>query len=678
LPPDEVERLAALHSLDLVGSPREDSYDGLVACAAQLCECPISLVSLADRDREWFKAALGTPLTELPREHSICSYALAQARLFEVPDLAADPRFTNHPLVVGEPRLRFFAGEPLRLDGRTLGTLSVCDTVPRQLTPAQREALRQLAAAANELLRSRQRLRALDGERSRLMDFARSSGDWLWEVDTALRHTWLGGALEAVTGWRPDELLGRPVDDAPLLDAAGSPLPEGGRLHAFLQSRRPFSRVNARFDAPRGRLAVSLSAVPVFAADGLFSGWRGTARDVTERLRAAAESREREADLHRLEAAEQANRAKSEFLSRVSHELRTPLNGILGFMEVMALDREHALAPDQRRRLLGAQRASRHLLALVDDLLDLSRIERDDFRLAPDSIDLRRIAADALALVAPLAQARGIHLPPPPSDTAWVRADRRALEHIVMNLLSNAIKFNRPDGEVRMAVERHGPRVRLAVADEGAGLTESQVAQLFQPLNRLGAERTRTEGTGLGLVIARELAHAMGGEIVVESRPGAGSRFAVELDAAGAQAGDTGPQTMDSMPMPIAEGAPRRVLYIEDEPLNVLLMEEVFRGQPGWQLQVERDGARGLAAARAKPPDLMLVDMNLPDMTGIEIVQTLRADPATAPLRCIALSADAMPDQMAAARAAGFNDYWTKPIDVRRMLAALAKALEHV
>jgi CheY-like chemotaxis protein/nitrogen-specific signal transduction histidine kinase len=416
--------------------------------------------------------------------------------------------------------------------------------------------------------------------------------------------------------------------------------------------------------------------VPVLGPDGAFAGWRGTARDVTQRLRAAAAAREQEATLHRLQAAEEAHRGKSEFLSRVSHELRTPLNGILGFMDVMALDREHALAPEQRRRLDGAQRASRHLLRLVDDVLDLSRIERDDFHLALTGIDLQRAAGDALALVAPLAQAHDVRLPGPPLESAWAHADRRALEQVLMNLLSNAIKYNRPGGAVNLNLTAHGARVRLTVIDEGPGLTEAQLQQLFQPFNRLGAERTRTEGTGLGLVIARKLVQAMGGEVHVASRPGVGSRFTVELDAAHPQHGDAGLSTLDSMPMPLANGAPRRVLYIEDEPLNVVLMEEVFRGQPGWTLQVERDGARGMAAARRCDPDLLLIDMNLPDMTGIEVVRTLRADPATAALRCIALSADAMPDQIGAARAAGFDDYWTKPIDVRRMLAALARTLD--
>jgi len=246
---------------------------------------------------------------------------------------------------------------------------------------------------------------------------------------------------------------------------------------------------------------------------------------------------------------------------------------------------------------------------------------------------------------------------------------------VLMNLLSNAIKYNRRGGAVSLEVREKEGRARVSVVDEGPGLNDAQVQQLFQPFNRLGAERTRTEGTGLGLVIARKLVHAMGGEVRVTSRPGAGSRFTVELEAAPLPHADAGPTTIDSLPLPLADGALRRVLYIEDEPLNVVLMEEVFRGQPGWKLQVERDGARGMAAARRSAPDLLLIDMNLPDMTGIEVVQALRAHPETSSLRCIALSADAMPDQIGAAREAGFDDYWTKPIDVRRVLGELARLL---
>jgi CheY-like chemotaxis protein len=219
-------------------------------------------------------------------------------------------------------------------------------------------------------------------------------------------------------------------------------------------------------------------------------------------------------------------------------------------------------------------------------------------------------------------------------------------------------------------------QVKLAVIDEGEGLDAQQQAQLFQPFNRLGAERRRIEGSGLGLVITRELVVAMEGRLEVHSAPGAGSRFTVVLwaaDATGAPVPHARTEPAVTL-TPVAPAA-RNVLYIEDEPLNVILMQEVFRTREGWTLHVAEDGARGLQMAHAMKPDLLLIDMNLPDTNGLAIIGKLRSDPTTARLRCVAFSADAMREQIEAARAAGFDDYWTKPIDLKKVLGLLQQEL---
>jgi CheY-like chemotaxis protein len=251
---------------------------------------------------------------------------------------------------------------------------------------------------------------------------------------------------------------------------------------------------------------------------------------------------------------------------------------------------------------------------------------------------------------------------------------------VLINLVSTAIKYNRPGGAVRLQLATDATHVQLSVVDEGHGLDAAQQAQLFQPFNRLGAEQRRVEGTGLGLVIARELTLAMEGRLEVRSTPGQGSSFTVVLWSSDAAAAPVEPEPTAPMPMPAAPRttqaeAPRRVLYIEDEPLNVMLMEEVFRLRPAWTLQVAMDGAQGLEMARTRRPDLLLVDMNLPDMSGLEVIRALRADAATAGLHCIAFSADAMREQVDAALAAGFDDYWTKPIDVTQVLERLGQVL---
>ncbi len=397
----------------------------------------------------------------------------------------------------------------------------------------------------------------------------------------------------------------------------------------------------------------------------------GTCRDISEQI--AHDRLRRDKD-----SAERANQAKSQFLSRVSHELRTPLNSILGFAQLMALDADHPLPPEQQRRLSGVQRAGSHLLDLIDEVLDVTRIERQDFHLPLASVDLSQALAECLRLLQPQAARHGVLLPSLPSTPCWVQADQRALDQVLMNLLSNAVKYNRPGGAVRLELATDASHVQLTVVDEGEGLDAQQMAQLFQPFNRLGAERKRVEGTGLGLVIARELTLAMEGRLEVQSTPGRGSRFTVVLwaaDAGAPPAEEPAPAATLDAPATPAPTA-RNVLYIEDEPLNVVLMEEVFRTRPAWTLHVATDGTRGLQMARALKPDLLLIDMNLPDMNGLQVIADLRGDPATAGMRCIAFSADAMQEQIDAAMAAGFDAYWTKPIDVLRVMEQLQEELK--
>jgi PAS domain S-box-containing protein len=404
-------------------------------------------------------------------------------------------------------------------------------------------------------------------------------------------------------------------------------------------------------------------------AHGRVTALLGTCRDISEQIAHERLRRDKE-------AAEQANHAKSQFLSRVSHELRTPLNSILGFAQLMALDTQEPLPPEQRRRLAGVQRAGSHLLDLIDEVLDLTRIERQDFDLPLQPVDLIAAINACLRVVQPLAARHGVQLPDAPRGSCWVQAEGRALEQVLMNLLSNAIKYNRPGGTVRLVLTHDASQVRLGVADEGEGLDEHQQSQLFQPFNRLGAERRRVQGTGLGLVIARELTLAMEGRLEVHSEPKRGSTFSIVLWAADpAVVHAPAEHEHASAPMPLPVEGEHRVLYIEDEPLNVVLMEEVFRTQPGWRLQVAVDGEQGLAMARALKPSLLLIDMNLPDMNGLQVIRKLRGDRATRRLRCIAFSADAMREQIEAAIEAGFDNYWTKPIDVRRMVQLLAQEL---
>ncbi len=392
----------------------------------------------------------------------------------------------------------------------------------------------------------------------------------------------------------------------------------------------------------------------------------GTCADVTQRQTLDALKRDK------LDA-EKASRSKSEFMSRVSHELRTPLNGILGFAQLMALDAEAPLAPAQAQRLEVLRHSGARLLALIDQLLEVSRIEQGRLRLRYQPIDVRLLVERCADELVPLAQQRGVELMVQiPANAPPVRADADALEQVVTNLLSNAIKYNRPKGRVRVRFEAAEQGV-LTVDDTGIGMTEDQLGKLFEPFNRLGAERTDTRGSGLGLAITRKLVRAMGGKIDVLSRPGKGSRFAVSLPLAkaGKVKASQEVSTTPEFPSLWDDGVEQVVLYVEDDEVNIILMEQIFRSQPNWRLLTATNGAEGLEIANQTELSLVLLDLNLPDLSGFDVLERLRAQEHTRHLRCIAVSADALPQQVQQAVAAGFDDYWTKPIDVAVVIGKL-------
>ena len=411
----------------------------------------------------------------------------------------------------------------------------------------------------------------------------------------------------------------------------------------------------------------------------------GVLLDVTELV---AQHQRAEQALGDKLAAERASRAKSQLLARVSHELRTPLNAVLGFAQLIEHDTPAAEVL-QLERARHIRSAGEHLRSLIDDLLDLASIEAGTLglRLAPVAL------ADALRDVAqwagPQAQGAGVALHTQPCD-GWVHADARRLRQVVRNLLSNAVKYHRTGGAVWLAAQpvqgatlgaiegatqgASGPGWQISVRDDGRGLDALQVRQMFESFNRVGAQTEASDGMGLGLFIVRELAALMGGQVSVVSEPGQGSEFRVWLPACAAPAGALPQGAVGAVET--SEPTPERpaglsVLYIEDNTVNVILVQQLIAMRPAFTLRCALDGASGLAQALEAPPDVLLIDMRLPDMDGIEVLRRLRAVPALARTAMIALSANGVSDDIAAALAAGFDDYWTKPIDFRQFLAGL-------
>ncbi len=400
--------------------------------------------------------------------------------------------------------------------------------------------------------------------------------------------------------------------------------------------------------------------------------------------------------------AEQASRTKSEFLSSMSHELRTPLNAVLGFSQLLLLDTSETLAPEQARRVAYIQTAGQHLLALIDDVLDLAAIEAGARPLETQPVAMHEVLADVMMWIAPQAAAHGVKLHTELAP-AWVDGDARRLRQIVVNLLTNAVKYNRRDGEVWVTMRRAdppagrslappvsisgtansdlGPGWELSVRDTGRGLSAPQLAQIFEPFNRLGVEQEGIEGTGIGLTIVRDLVQRMDGHIAVQSEVGQGTEFRVwwpaakdipvpaplALQGSSAPAGAV-PALVGAEPTGFA---PLSVLYIEDNPVNVLLIQELLAQRPHISLLCATDGSSGVSMAIARLPDVVLIDMQLPDFDGLEVLRRLKATSATAGLRFVALSANAMPEDVAVALEAGFDDYWTKPVDMKKVLEKL-------
>ena len=389
------------------------------------------------------------------------------------------------------------------------------------------------------------------------------------------------------------------------------------------------------------------------------------------------EERQTEEALRAKEAAERASRAKSEFLSRMSHELRTPLNGILGFAQLLASDERKPLLPEQRARLQRIEDAGWHLLALINDLLDLSRIESGSLTLNLENVDLDDAATEVISLLTQSAAESGVEvsLVKRIGRPNCARVDALRMRQVLTNLLSNAIKYNRYGGTVTISAFDPRPgMVGLSVRDSGLGMTQTQLEHLFQPFNRLGRETSDAQGTGIGLVIAKGLVEQMGGTISVESTAGVGTEFRVELPSA------EGPRT--ATPLPAVQTVSERgdvhgtVMYIEDNPLNAMVVQEYLSYRPAVRYLHAPDGATGLRMLKDTTPELLLVDMNLPDMSGSEVLEQLRAA-GHKPTHCVVLSANVLPHDIARARGEGFDDYWTKPVTISEFLRGIDTLLTH-
>ena len=415
----------------------------------------------------------------------------------------------------------------------------------------------------------------------------------------------------------------------------------------------------------------------------LLIGTDNTARKLVETERALLARALQEKNIE-LEAARQvadkANQAKSDFLSSMSHELRTPLSAILGFAQLIESGAP-VPTPPQSRGVQQILQAGWYLLELINEILDLALIESGKLSLSVESVSLTEVMHECQALVELQAQKRGVAMAFPALDMAYaITADRVRIKQVLINLLTNAIKYNRLEGRVSVRfIEKPGGRIRISVEDTGNGLTAEKIAHLFEPFNRLGQEASAEQGTGIGLVMTKRLVELMGGSMGVESTLGQGSVFWLEMGLNAkpqVPSGNRGSATATQHRQHPADGL-QTLLYVEDNPANLMLVEDLIARRPDLRLLTARDGMSGIALARAAVPDVILMDINLPGISGTKALQFLREDMATAHIPVVALSANALPRDIEKGLEAGFFRYLTKPIKIQEFMQTLDVALKY-
>lgn len=734
-PKNETQRLAALHALQVLDTPNDSAFERMAQLARDLFDVPVALVSLIDQERQWFKSHQGLEVCETHRAVSFCAHAIAHDAPLIVEDTHKDERFVGNPLVTGSPRIRFYAGYPLRpLEGMAVGTLCIIDHQPRQFSERDLKLLGSLAGQVEELLRQHKLQLDLAHTAHRMhkeqkllkvlhqgiTDYqALMSGKQLWvflmealreltDSDYALigevlpTNTTNALKIHALTDLSWSEESRYLMEQLRSGDMTiTNPHSLVGRVFAFgevIMTDDVYGHAKRGGFPPGHPPLHNYLGVPIFSGEQLIGmyaianskqslnqallDWLQPFTDTCSLLiNLYSQMADREQVMRDLAAArdqaETASRAKSEFLSSMSHELRTPLNAIIGFSQILANSRREPLGEKQHRQVSQIERSGQHLLSLINEVLDLAKIEAGHMTLSIEPIILANVFNDACSTLESTAEAAGIHFRYiSPNDRWQVNADYTRTKQILLNLLSNAIKYNSINGSIDITVAHLVDHVRISVTDTGPGIAPERQHELFEPFNRLDAEGGSVEGSGIGLAITRELVQRMNGEMGVESQPGQGATFWFTLPTTNADADTSAyepPRPNVVHPQPSNAFT---LLYIEDNPANQRLMEDIIEELGEIKLQIAPSAEIGLEIMRHCSPALVLMDIHLPGMNGYQALEAMHRDPQLQDLPVVALSANAMPRDIKRGLEAGFNAYLTKPLELDKLEATIAQFMQ--
>lgn len=859
----EAQRLEALYHLQILDTAADPAFDNLTQVAASLFNVPMVLVSLADEHRQWFKSRVGIEVSELPRQGSLCSYAIQSHTLFIVEDAQLDPRFCASPLVTGEPYIRFYAGMPIRAEnGANVGTLCLIDTQPRQLNAADQHHLILLARQVEQLLYLHYRTIQLalqtqqsNATNARYAAIIESAAAGIIRIDGCGRILQLNDSALRMLGYTRDEVLGRnvkmlmpqqwasqhdnyltayqttgekhiigsgrevaaqhkdgtriPVHLAvsEVHNAGNASVPASREFIGILSDLRAVAAARKREQQERALLQVLHRGLTDYHA--LLSGntlWeflKEALKDLTQSEYAligevidkngipalkvhaisdlawnAQAPRLRNGDLllkgrHSLlgqvfadgktvlsndmlvdsrdgalpagypplqrylgvpivdrgvvigmyaianakqdydealvewlqpfnstcallinlyrqlneqqrfteelkdarDVAERSNQAKTDFLSSMSHELRTPLNAILGFAQLLGNGKQ-PLSERQQRQVEQILRSGNHLLNLINEVLDFARIESGHMQVSLEPIQLKEVIDDTLDIVRALASAQNISVQVQfdQPESCCVEADYTRLKQVLINLLSNAIKYNRPNGSVVLNCHVQQDKMHISVRDTGIGIAAQHIKQLFEPFNRLGAEHSHIEGTGVGLALTRKLVRLMQTDIYVESTLGEGSVFCFELPLIA----DCSLHILDKANLDAAQATtpPKKyqILYIEESPESQRLMYALCDGIAEVQLHCVSSAEAGFEWACSKPPHLILLDLDMSGISGLQLARLLKNNPLTMAIPLLAISARSTAQDKQKVQALGCVGFYTKPFN----LNALAQHIQQI